>query len=1094
MSAQGPTDTHEDPDPTRPPGLSVDSTRTGDTERDSSTDSVLTRPPETRFGLEPTDGPFEASILTRAPTGTYATLPDAPPDAVFDARSPEAIRGYELIEPLGEGGMGEVWKARQVKLNRTVALKMVLGGRRVGPKDLIRFLAEAEAVAAIRHPHVVQVFEYGDAAGRPFLAMEYLPGGSLTDRLRRATRLAPAAAAALVASLADAVQAAHDQGIVHRDLKPANVLFDEAGQPKVTDFGLAKRAGGTDLTASQAVMGTPAYMAPEQARGDTKFVGPQADVYSLGVILYECLTGTRPFADASQMGLLRRVAEEEPERPGRRVAGLPRDVELIALKCLAKDPAERYATAAELAGDLRRFAAGEPVSVRATGLVERAAKWARRKPTLAAAYTLGLLAMLLAVLLVGLSAMAVWQWRASERVRIAVMTARDVEKNARAVAEAQREKFERFEYGRTMQVAHQEWRENNIAAAMSLLDATRDTFRGWEWRYVHRLCHSDLLTIGGPAGKILSASFSPDGSRILTVSENNTSRVWDARTGAETLALKGQVGGVASAAFSPDGSRIVTASWDNMARVWLAETGAEALTLKGHDGGVAAASFSRDGSRIVTASFDNTARVWLAETGAEALTLKGHSGFLNAASYSPDGSRIVTASIDKTARVWDAKTGAQILTLEGHAGGVRSASFSPDGSRILTSGDDQTARVWDAKTGAEILTLRGHTNGVPSASYSPDGSRIVTAGWDGTTRVWDAQSGAEAFTLRGHTNGVASAAFSPDGSRIVTAGFDNTVKVWDAGGRAEVFTLRGHSGFVNAASFSPDSSRILTASNDKSARVWLAETGAEALTLKGHSGFLNAASYSPDGSRIVTASIDKTARVWDARTGAEILTLEGHANSVASAAFSPDGSRIVTASIDKTARVWDARTGAEILTLEVHAGGIRSASFSPDGSRILTSGDDQTARVWDAKTGAEILTLKGHAKALTSAAFSPDGSRIVTAGWDNTARVWDAQSGAEAFTLRGHTNGVSAASFSPDGSRILTASWDYTARVWDSRSGAEALTLKGHSGFVTAASFSPDGSRIVTAGWDGTARVWDSRSLQQMSPPAGPAPPPTTAH
>ena len=397
MCPHDPTDssgaTHgDDPSPARPPHPAADATRSGDSDPARATLSAPDPSRETSatVGL-PDTGTIDhtAAGLTDSPT---RTLPPADPSP---AAATPTVPGYDLLAPLGEGGMGVVWKARQTKLNRLVALKMVLGEQRAGSKELIRFLAEAEAVAAVKHPHVVQVYEYGEANGRPFLAMEYLPGGSLADRLERTGRLDPKAAAELVATLAGAVQAAHDLGIVHRDLKPGNVLFDEHGQPKVTDFGLAKRAGGSDLTATQAVMGTPAYMAPEQARGDTKFVGPQADVYSLGVILYECLTGTRPFEAPDQLALLRKVAEEEPERPGKRVPGLPRDVELICLKCLAKDPAERYPTAGALAADLGRFAAGEPVSVRAAGVVERAAKWARRKPTLAAAYTLGLLAVLL---------------------------------------------------------------------------------------------------------------------------------------------------------------------------------------------------------------------------------------------------------------------------------------------------------------------------------------------------------------------------------------------------------------------------------------------------------------------------------------------------------------------------------------------------------------------------------------------------------------------------------------------------------------------------------------------------------------------------
>jgi tRNA A-37 threonylcarbamoyl transferase component Bud32 len=602
--ATGPaSDTYgDDPTAACPSPASPDDTRHGDTDPAGET---LAAPAPTQEDA-PTQRSPDASTIDRIPaesTDSTTTPLAAGPSPVA---ATQTVPGYDLLEPLGEGGMGVVWKARQTKLNRLVALKMVLGDQRAGSKDLIRFLAEAEAVAAIKHPHVVQVYEYGDAGGRPYLAMEYLPGGSLSNRLEQTGRLDPTSAAELVGTLAGAVQAAHDLGIVHRDLKPGNVLFDDRGQPKVTDFGLAKRTGGSNLTATQAVMGTPAYMAPEQARGDTKFVGPQADVYSLGVILYECLTGVKPFRAPDQYELLRKVMEEEPERPGKRRPGLPRDVELICLKCLAKDPTERYPTAGALAADLGRFAAGEPVSVRAAGVVERAAKWARRKPTLAAAYTLGLLAMLLG----GLGGAAAWQWRAAEWARDAAESARGEAIAARDGERRAREQLAAVEYGRAMQVAHQEWREANVAATLALLDSTRADLRGWEWRYVHRLCHSSLLTLKGHTRAVFSASFSPDGSRVATGSEDGTARLWDARTGAELLALKGHTDGVTSASFSPDGSRVVTASTDQTARVWDARSGAEVLALRGHTYFVVSASFSPDGSRVVTGSEDGTARVW----------------------------------------------------------------------------------------------------------------------------------------------------------------------------------------------------------------------------------------------------------------------------------------------------------------------------------------------------------------------------------------------------------------------------------------------------------------------------------------------------
>ncbi len=570
-----------------------------------------------------------------------------------------------------------------------------------------------------------------------------------------------------------------------------------------------------------------------------------------------------------------------------------------------------------------------------------------------------------------------------------------------------------------------------------------------------------------------SAAFSPDGSRIVTASSDQTARIWDAATGKEIVVLRGHDDSVISAAFSPDGSRIVTASDDQIVRIWDAATGKEIVVLRGHDNQVISAAFSPDGSRIVTASGDKTARIWDAATGKEIVVLRGHDGLVLSAAFSPDGSRIVTASWDQTARIWDAATGKEIVVLRGHDRFVMSAAFSPDGSRIVTASWDKTARIWDAATGKEIVVLRGHDDRVSSAAFSPDGSRIVTASRDKTARIWDAATGKEIVVRRGHHGAVFSAAFSPDGSRIVTASSDKTVRIWDAATGKEIFVLRGHDDIVISAAFSPDGSHIVTASRDKTARIWDAATGKEIIVLGGHNDGVSSAAFSRDRSRIVAASGDKTARIWDAATGKEIVVLRGHDGLVLSAAFSPDGSRIVTASWDMTARIWDAATGKEFVVLGGHHGTVFSAAFSPDGSRIVTASSDQTARIWDAATGKEIVVLRGHDDSVISAAFSPDGSRIVTASSDKTARIWDAATGKEIVVLRGHDDRVSSAAFSADGSRIVTASDDKTARIWDAATGKEIVVLRGHDDGVSSAAFSPDGSRIVTASDDKTARIWD---------------------
>ncbi len=1066
--------------------------------------------------------PGPVTDATRPPEGAIgAWTPDATdPDAATDRRgaAPGRPRGttiryvgdYEVLKELGRGGMGVVYQARQVSLNRSVALKMIKAGVLADDAELRRFQNEAEAVALLDHSGILPIYEIGEHHGQRYFSMKLIDGSNLAEQLA-SFQDDPRAAVALVIEAADAIQHAHMRGILHRDLKPANILIDAQGHPHITDFGLAKLIeSDVELTASGAIMGTPSYMSPEQAAGRRGAMTLATDVYGLGAILYALLTGKAPFGGDSVIETLDAVRTRPPERPTKWNAKVPRDLELVCLKCLEKNPADRYPTAEALANDLRHWAAGEPVSVRAAGAVERVAKWARRKPTLAAAYTLGLLALLLG----GLGGAAVWQWRAAEQARVGeakarasaekardgeatarmvAEEARDGEKTARAAAEkardgeaTARETLARVEYGRTMEVALQEWRDGNSDAALDMLEHTRTDLRGWEWRYVDRLCHSDLLTLKGHTSYVMAASFSPDGSRVVTASKDQTAKVWDARSGAELLTLKGHAHGVTSASFSPDGALIVTGSYDKTAKVWKTESGALVLTLTGLGSPLHSVSFSPDGSRILAAAQHGPAKVWDARSGAELLTLEGAGGFASSlsSSFSPDGSRIVAIANGRV-KIWDARSGAELLALEGHAPGNTSVSFSPDGSRVVAGCGDQTAKVWDARSGALLRTLKGHSAQVSSASFSPDGSRIVTASNDKTAKVWDAKSGAELLTVKGHTGFVTSASFSPDGSRVVTGSWDNTAKVWSAHYPAEVVTLKGH--VAHSASFSPDGSRVVTGGDADgspgTARIWDARSGAQVLTMKGHRQVIFSAWFSPDGSRVVTGSHDGTAKVWDAKNGAELLTVREHTPFVTSASFSPDGSRIVTASQVTTAKVWDAKNGAELLTVRGHTGFVTSASFSPDGSRIVTASNDKTAKVWDAKSGTKLLTLEGHIDVVNSACFSLDGSRVVTASKDKTAKVWDAKNGAELLTLKGHTDGVTSASFSPDRSRIVTTGGDGTARIWDAKSGAELLTLKGFLLWGHSASFSPDGSRLVTCGQGVMeTKVWDSAPFKEHKP------------
>jgi len=1010
---------------------------------------------------------------------------DAPGITLMSPRSRVRYFGdYEFREELDEiahGGMGVVYRARQISLDRVVALKMILPAR-LDEDAIRRFRQEVESAANLDHPNIVPVFEFGQHEGQYFYSMKLIEGRSLADELPRFQEDSRTAAC-LMATIARAVHYAHQRGVLHRDLKPQNILVDRDGQPHVTDFGLAKRMeAGRELTHTGDWAGTPDYVSPEQRAGEFKNLTTAADIYSLGAIFYALLTGHPPFhGPKSKIPWM--DLPDEPARPRSLDPRIDVDLETICLKCLDEDPNRRYPTAAALADDLDRWLGGEPITARPVSSWERALKWARRKPAIAA---------LVLVAVLGVAGIA-WQWRQAVKNAALARTNEGLAKSAlndvttanndlRAALDTRDKALELARlnaYIAHMRLAQREWESANVGRVLELLEeerpkgTDRSDLRGFEWFYWNRLCHSERLTLEGHTGSMESVAFSPDGKRLASASYRGTVKVWDAASGQETLTLKGHLGSRNSVAFSPDGKRLALASGDidsGELKVWDAATGQEALTLKGHTRGVNSVAFSPDGKRLASASHDWTVKVWDATSGQETLTLKGHTSGVDSVAFSPDGKRLASASSDGTVKVWDAASGQETLTLKGHT----CVAFSPDGKPLASADHDGTVKVWDADSGQEALTLKGHTNGVNSVAFSPDDKRLASASWDQTVKVWDAATGQEALTLKGHTDGVKGVAFSPDGTQLASASEDGTVKVWDAAGGQESLTLKGHTSVVRSVAFSPDGTRLASASLDETVKVWDAASGQETLTLKGHPGSGNSVAFSPDGTRLALGSLDRTVKVWDLASGQGALTLKGHKDWVHGVAFSPDGKRLASASHDWTVKVWDAASGQETLTLKGHTSVVNSVAFSPDGKRLASASSDRTVKVWDAATGQEALTLKGHTDFVDSVAFSPDGTRLASASWDQTAKLWDAAGGQEALTLKGHTGIVCSVAFSPVGTQLASASEDGTVKLWDAATGQETLTLKGHTDGVNGVTFSPDGTRLASASRDHTVKVWDA--------------------
>jgi WD40 repeat protein/tetratricopeptide (TPR) repeat protein/predicted Ser/Thr protein kinase len=949
---------------------------------------------------EPDDGPLPATVKTtpgQSLRTSFSRTTFRGPAPGDPADPDNQVGPYEVLDELGKGGMGVVYRARHVSLNRTVALKMILGGG-AGPGLLERFRVEAEAVARLQHPGIVQVYDVGDHRGQPYMAMELIDGGSLAAKLDGKPQN-PRFAAQTAETLCRAMAVAHQFNIVHRDLKPHNVLLTRDGQPKITDFGLAKDLDRlSSNTRAGSILGTPSYMAPEQAAGRVADIGPGTDVYALGAILYEMLTGRPPFRGESPIDTIRLVLDGEVTPARQLVPKVPRDLDTICLKALQKPVHRRYLTAAEMAEDLRRFLDGEPIRARPIGPVERAVKWVRRRPTTASLIAAGVLA------LVAFVALGAWSWvQISERADRAEKATDRAEK---ALADGTRRMV---------------WL--NVASGTRRLDEG-DYLGSVLWLAEALRLELDLKGDGADREHVHKV-------RLKAVLDRcpRPVRKWL------------HEGALNDAVFGADGRVVFTAGEDGVGRVWDVATGKGAGPPLEHGSPVRFIALSPDGRRAATAGADGTLKVWDVATGTPAFPTVVLGVQFTGLAYSPRGDRVLAVGAAGRARVWDAATGAVVSTMTvPFEGAVTAVAFAPDGERYAMGGTNATIRVFKTKDSESVGYTLKHDGPVTSVGFSPDGGRLVTGSADGTARVWDAATGQPVLPVPArHPGPVNGVAFGPAGRTVVTACDDRTAQVWDAATGLPLGRPAVHASRVLSVGFSPDGRWYVTASDDNTARVWDAATGEPAAPPLRYSATAVAVRFSPDGHHLLVAAKNRLAEVWDLIAPADLAPAPAAApppRAGPGSAASPDGSLILSYGAGQTARVRDAATH-EARTPPLRVGSaVAAAAFSPDGTLVATGEDDGAVQVWRVADGAKVWGTPGqHASRVQAVAFSRDGKRLATGGEDNTARVWDAATGVSDVTPINLRATVDRVEFDPTGLLLGTVTEAGAAQVWDVYSG-----------------------------------------------------------
>ena len=937
---------------------------------------------------------------------------------------------YELLEEIARGGMGVVYRARQINLNRIVALKVMLHGPFSSPEFVRRFRKEAEIVARLRHPHIVTIYEIGEHDGRHFISLEFVAGRNFSE-LARERPLSARRAAAYLKTVAEAVEHAHQRGVLHRDLKPSNILLDIFDQPRVTDFGLAKIIHqDAEITVTGQILGSPNYMPPEQACGTLSGGTVTADVYSLGAILYELITGRPPFQGETIQAVLLQVGSAEPVSPRRLNPDTPADLETICLKCLQKEPARRYGSAQELADDVGRFLDGQPIQARPVSPLKRSWLWCRRHPTLAIISS----ALVLAIGL-GISGI-LWQWRAAEFHA-------QGELRQRVIAEKSAAETRLNLYAADVAVAAKVIQDGDYGRARSTLDHLRPKpgetdLRGFEWRYLWNLCRGDqLATLSGHTGTVTCAAFSPDGGLLASGSQDGAVKIWSAseRKLLKTLTLTTTP--VWSVAYTPDGQYLVTGSQRGV-QFWNPHTWQVEKTYPGQ-----LAAVSKIGTFLATS--DSSPFYW-ESVGA--------------------------------VRFYDWRAG---LLLRQFSSAGRVLALSADGRLLALAGKSSGISLFDTASG-NVAHDWPTTFSIWSLNFSPDAHTVISCGWSTVFSVWpvDGLSGS-----RNITNGplhVWSSIFSNDGRTIATTSSDQTVRLWDADTLSLKKILHGHGNEVWCAAISPNGNILATGGKDQNVLLWSLAPPVPPKIMSDDNDILPM--FSPDGRYLATTDpASQQTLLWDTDTGALLAT--NLVNGTGIIGFSTTGNYVTFAGDELKLKFWPA---AKILRpkeirLEIPTAIEREFpifGLSPDRGFFFAIDATGLICVWNAENGKLLSSFRGPSDFIRNAKLSPQAKQIaVSTEKENLVRLYDCMTGQER-DLVGHRDFVSRLDFSPDGATLATGSIDGTIRLWNTIRGESIATLPGHMQETTDVAFSPDGRTLASLGRNESVKLWHLPTLREL--------------